>query len=75
MNTTAHHPGAHLLGRDVTFPLRISDQASTFNTDRHDQLQAGRVMLAYDGFLVVRVAGWRFAHTVPFDAVTEAGGA
>lgn len=74
-STNSPHTGQHLLNQQVTFPLRYSDQASTFNAGRHDDLMTGPVLLAYDEYVVVRVAGWRFAHTVPADKCEIAGGA
>jgi hypothetical protein len=70
------NPSAELIGETVSFKLRHSDQASTFNEARHDEVQTGVVKVAYDGLLVVIVPGWRFGHTVPAERVVgPAGGA
>lgn len=57
----------------VTFQLRHSDQASTFNTDRRDDTLIGETIVAYDGLVVVRVPGWRWAHTVKRECVAPEG--
>lgn len=66
------NPGADLIGKRVTFKLLHSDQANTFNTARHDEDQVGVAKVAYDGYLVVIVAGWRYGHTVPHQHVSLA---
>ena len=67
-----NNAGADLIGQQVQFQLRYSDQASVFNADRHDDTLTGTCRVAYDGMLVVTVAGWRFGHTVPAQHVAAA---
>jgi hypothetical protein len=64
------HAGQHLVGKHVKFELRDSDQATTFNRDRWDEEPTGPVLVAYDSYVVVRVPGWQFAHTVRADRCT-----
>lgn len=64
------HAGQHLLNRTARFALRDSDQANVWNRDDHDRIITGPVLVAYDDNVVVRVAGWQFAHTVRAEHVT-----
>lgn len=71
-STASPHAGAHLVGNKGSFQLRYSDQANIWNEARHEDVLTGHVVVAYDSMVVVDVAGWRWAHTVPAARVSEA---